>query len=789
MNPASAAPATTVVLKRRFSRGGLDAQLWRPGDQWPPSVLSEQGREGDWIAQEFISDAEPISSFTVIRDGCLIAHVSYVCELTTGTAENALDGFACLRTSIDCDETVEATAAVVAQLRREQLLPTGSPPFHFGLDFVRSSADGKLYCLECNPRATNGVALLLADATTGSMAVAAYRSACHERVARADTRVHPLVIAPANLSVRTTIPALAALLKVLGDRSAAPTAAAPTAATPTAAAPTVATRAAAAPAVGTSTEATWRARRHAPLGRLLGRLCSAHDDVCHARDLTPFLVMISLLVRQALRLAWRIHGVGPACAAWRETRPPEALSVSCALKATVAASIVVFPPLPSRWSDASIVVFPPLPSRWSDASMTTLRRSLSSSPPAAALLRRNTACSVRIIWGTDLLEPWPVEARRAADGQSPPVPRDGDDGHDGDDDLAYAKRYLRLLVRDGADVHVANADGVVCGVALLGGRVPLPLSKPRSDRVVSHRRCSYTTSAYAQFAQYVEDEVRFHAASLPERLHGRGLGPRWLCTVLGCAVALLLHLVLRGWSRLCDACGVVDTIYLNSWLLSTSLHTAMRPNSLPDAVEQHLTLRAQMRGLTSQLVSSHPGHVLAYRSLDERSAPGLLAVLDSQGWLRIPARYVHYQQATDPALWAQNNVQHDMRLERNRLASAGRGGTYCWHTLTVADMDSLTSPAVLGRIVECYNLLYVDKYSPSNPMFTAAFIESAVRQRLLTVLVLIDQARLHAPPSARAISSARDDEHGCAFDGGHDWHAAIDGVLGYYTRGRFMTTP
>ena len=58
----------------------------------------------------------------------------------------------------------------------------------------------------------------------------------------------------------------------------------------------------------------------------------------------------------------------------------------------------------------------------------------------------------------------------------------------------------------------------------------------------------------------------------------------------------------------------------------------------------------------------------------------------------------------------------------------------CYATgLAIGDVDSDGADALLQRVVRLYELLYVDKYSPSNPTFTTRFIEKAVRYELFTV--------------------------------------------------------
>jgi hypothetical protein len=66
--------------------------------------------------------------------------------------------------------------------------------------------------------------------------------------------------------------------------------------------------------------------------------------------------------------------------------------------------------------------------------------------------------------------------------------------------------------------------------------------------------------------------------------------------------------------------------------------------------------------------------------------------------------------------------------------------------------------ALVGRIIDLYNALYLDKYSHQNPQFTHDFIRLALKKRTLTLIGLEKDGQL-------------------------------DGILGYFERNGVMTTP
>jgi len=315
--------------------------------------------------------------------------------------------------------------------------------------------------------------------------------------------------------------------------------------------------------------------------------------------------------------------------------------------------------------------------------------------------------------------------------------------------------HLQALTASTPDAFVSNAGDVAMGAALVGD-VLIPLSKPCDGRAL-YTSDSYTASTYAHYVSYVVDEIRVTATALPARLAVRGLWPA-ICVLLTWGLRSMLLLWMQAWAAFARLSELNTTVYINNQLLSTNL-----PPTLPTG----RALREAMHTLTSRLATSHPAHALAFRSVDERGTPELCAALASNGYLPVPSRYVHYQPVLERSLWQRNNVVRDVKLAAKMLAAGGKGGMHVWQTLVPADLDEPTvTGVVLPRIAELYELLYVGKYSASNPQITPAYLAHAVHSGLLTVLVLIDGSS------------------------GQAWHKCpIEATLGYYLRDGKLTPP
>lgn len=205
------------------------------------------------------------------------------------------------------------------------------------------------------------------------------------------------------------------------------------------------------------------------------------------------------------------------------------------------------------------------------------------------------------------------------------------------------------------------------------------------------------------------------------------LGRPWL--------AWPLHGLVRGLGGWLEAARIDRIVQVNNWLLSTNLYpTDWRGDDLA--------------AITRLLVDSHPDHAIGFRSLNRRSNAELIDRLTALGYLAIPSRQVYLFDGRTGAASAylrRRDTRNDARLLVRTAYRRVPG-----ERLDEADFQ---------RIEQLYALLYLDKYCPLNPQFSARWLHAGQRDGWLELTAL-------ATPEGR-----------------------IDAVLGWFANAEVITTP
>ncbi|MBA4493399.1 carbamoylphosphate synthase large subunit [Paenactinomyces guangxiensis] len=127
-----------IILKPVYSRFAAEVYLLRhPAQPCPALSVSP---EKPWIVQEWI-DGRQICTYSLAFEGKLIAHCAYRTTFTAGK------GSSILFTPIEHPQLLKHVEEWMASKKY-----TGQ----FSFDWIET-AEGKLYPIECNPRATSGI--------------------------------------------------------------------------------------------------------------------------------------------------------------------------------------------------------------------------------------------------------------------------------------------------------------------------------------------------------------------------------------------------------------------------------------------------------------------------------------------------------------------------------------------------------------------------------------------------------------------------------------------------------
>jgi hypothetical protein len=264
----------------------------------------------------------------------------------------------------------------------------------------------------------------------------------------------------------------------------------------------------------------------------------------------------------------------------------------------------------------------------------------------------------------------------------------------------YARRYLSPLMNQNVSVYVANVHAHVHVLRHEGLTIPFTISD-------YHPENSYVVSPFNHYFVYGLEEL--------EMLDNPVL--------IGALRGMIAPI-----KRLYTLIGFDGVVMLNNWLLSTNLWTQ--------------TSQAALRCMIDCLSQAYPERAIVFRSVDAHANPELYSALEALGCTMVFSRKVYYQDNT--VAKTRRDYKKDLRLYRETDYQLIKGDD-----LSVNDFP---------RLVELYNLLYLQRYSMMNPQFTEAFLRQAWEQELLKYYAF------------------RKD-------------GVIDGFLAYYTRRGYMTQP
>jgi hypothetical protein len=240
---------------------------------------------------------------------------------------------------------------------------------------------------------------------------------------------------------------------------------------------------------------------------------------------------------------------------------------------------------------------------------------------------------------------------------------------------AFVRLFNEMPVRD----LIANLKTKVEAFEVAGRAFPLTLND--ADEAPNCYICC-PTSAYIDYAM---DETRNFAANPLLRR--------------------ALNALIRACAPLVRASGLDRQAQVNNWLYST--------NPVP------LLDRRTAASLRADLTARFPDRAIVIRSLNDVADPATIAALKTEGFRMLAARqiYIFADRSATPAL------TRDMKRDRARLRATplervGNGD------FTEVDY---------ARAEQLYDMLYLDKYTPLNPHYTARYIAEMHRRGIISL--------------------------------------------------------
>lgn len=239
----------------------------------------------------------------------------------------------------------------------------------------------------------------------------------------------------------------------------------------------------------------------------------------------------------------------------------------------------------------------------------------------------------------------------------------------------YAVSYMRPFFEKGSASMIANVETVPALLRLPGLILPVTVNSEEYDN-------SYVCSPYTACVSYAKEELSKLHFPLLERI---------------------LRALIEGLSGVLKKARINAVVCVNNWMLSTNLYPALKPADIP--------------AIRDLIVGRYPHHAVMFRSLNSHTNKALIKSFRRNGFILAPSRQVYL---FDPAL-SEYGARHNSKMDARKLETT---------EYEIAGHDDITEDDY-ARIVELYNLLYLEKYSRHNPQFTLELIAHWHRNKLL----------------------------------------------------------
>lgn len=244
----------------------------------------------------------------------------------------------------------------------------------------------------------------------------------------------------------------------------------------------------------------------------------------------------------------------------------------------------------------------------------------------------------------------------------------GDNNH-------YQREFLTAILETNTKEYFTNIETDT--LILQADTIFMPVTVNNAE----YNNC-YVCSPFTAYVSYLLDE---------------------LILIESAAIRWILSLFVKTQGVFLKKTKINKIVHVNNWLLSTNLYDDHVNKYLPE--------------ITKLLIEKFPDHAIAFRSLNENTNQTLLTSCKDNYYTELPSRIVYISNGRTKDFLKSRDMKQDIKDLNSSIHN-------------ISHHDDITERDY-KRIVQLYNMLYIDKYSDKNVQFTEKFISLCHRKKLL----------------------------------------------------------
>lgn len=239
---------------------------------------------------------------------------------------------------------------------------------------------------------------------------------------------------------------------------------------------------------------------------------------------------------------------------------------------------------------------------------------------------------------------------------------------------AFAKKFLRPLMKDGVEHYFDNVKTTVMTLALDDIVLPITINDTEYEN-------SYVCSFYGHYIEYGLSSLHIIKSKFLRK------GIEWL---------------LKGSSKLLRMGKINKVVSVNNWLFSTNLY--------PKLTHEQITRIKEF------LAKRFPEHAILFRSVSTYEKKPCFDGLRKNHFDLIASRQVYHTNTQNEEIWSTRIFKSDLKLLRETRYE-------------VIDSDQVPHEEI-PKMLSLYNALNVEKYSKMNLQLKPSFLKLALENKL-----------------------------------------------------------